>query len=208
MDISTIDVDKVKELLDSYWKKWEPYSQEELTRNYINIAKEDFLYRVNLYNDFIKRKDLSHFYPFRTILERLAKYERLLNLTPKEREDWLHCDTTAGWNKISKDSIENNDTTSVTINKTLKLLEKHFNIATRTSKMDMKSILDKSKIVQPKDTYDIYRTVSEYFHGSILSAAMRKYVNHKHITKEFSIIILEILEKLGEVEVESKTEGA
>ena len=93
--MNTIDVDKVKELLDLYWKKWEPYEQVT-TKIYIALAKEDFIYRIEQYNDFIKLKDLSHFYPFRTILERLLKYEALLAFESKKRENWLYWDMTEG----------------------------------------------------------------------------------------------------------------
>jgi len=203
--MNTIDVDKVKELLDSYWKKWEPYSQEELTRNYINIAKEDFLYRVNLYNDFIKRKDLSHFYPFRTILERLLKYEVLLTFSPKKRESWLHWDMTEGWKKLSEEAVYNDNVESNEVNSILTQVEEILNIGYGTTKMDMKGIVKKSKIVHSEDTYDKYKVVCEYCHGSLLSAAMRLYGDDKYISMEFSRIILDILEKLREVEVESET---
>jgi hypothetical protein len=197
MTIPTIDVDKVKELLDSYWKKWEPYDQREVTRVYIKSAKEDFLYRIQLYNDLLKRNDLSHFYPFRTILERLIKYEMLLTFEPKKREDWLHWDMTEGFKKLSEEYIDNNDMKSKTLYNRLNKLEEIFYIKDGTAKMDIKGIVEKSKIVPAKDTYDLYKAVCEYSHGSLLSAAMRNHGNHKNITREFSAIIMSLLETLG-----------
>lgn len=197
--MENIDVDKVKKLLDSYWKKWEPYEQVTTTI-YIDLAKEDFLYRIEQYNDFIKRKDLSHFYPFRTILERLLKYEVLLTFSPKKREEWLHWDMTEGWKKLSEESVDNGDVESNEVNSILTQLEEKLNIGYGTTKMDIKGVVGKSKIVHSEYTYDIYKAVCEYCHGSLLSAAMRQYGDDKYMNLEFSRIILEILKKLGEVE--------
>jgi hypothetical protein len=197
--MENIDVDKVKKLLDSYWKKWEPYEQGT-TKIYIDLAKEDFLYRIEQYNDFIKRKDLSHFYPFRTILERLLKYEVLLTFPPKKREEWLHWDMTEGWKKLSEESVDNGDVESNEVNSILTQLEEKLNIGYGTTKMDIKGVVGKSKIVHSEYTYDIYKAVCEYCHGSLLSAAMRLYGDDKYMNLEFSRIILEILEKLSVVE--------
>lgn len=207
MNIPTIDVDKVKELLDLYWKKWEPFEHEEVTGVYIQLSKEDFLYRINLYNDLIQRDDLSHFYPFRTILEILAKYEKLLTLSSKEREHWLHLDLSEEWRKISKESLEDNDTDSLAINNALNELERLFTGSSVKRQMNVKDVLSNSKIVHSKYTYNIYRAMSEYIHGSLFSASMRQHGNDKYMSMEFSRIILDILEKLGTTEEKSKTEN-
>ncbi len=192
----TIDLNKVKQLLESYWKKWEPY-EHIITRNYINLAIEDFLYRIELYNDLIKRNDLSHFYPLRTIFERLVKYETLLTFSQKKRESWLHWDMSEKWKELSKEAIDFDDAKNGEINVTLNNLEKICEIDAGKRKLDVRGTLDKSKIVNAKDTYDIYQILSEYDHGSLLSVAMRKHGNNIDTTKEFSKVILKFLEKLG-----------
>lgn len=192
-----IDVNKVKDLLDSYWKKWEPYKYP-FTKAYIKSAKEDFLYRINLYNDLVERNDLSHFYPFRTILERMVRYQKLLNFTSEERENWLHLDMTEGWKEISKDSIDSDDIGRDSINDILHKLEQRFNLASRRQKMYMKSI-------SSKNIYDLYIVMSGYIHGSLLSGAIRESVNDVYLTQDLNKVILTFLEKLGEVEESLKT---
>lgn len=42
MNMVTIDVNRVEQLLDSYWKKWEPYEYEKLIKIY-NKTKSNIL---------------------------------------------------------------------------------------------------------------------------------------------------------------------
>lgn len=188
--MNNIDIDKVKNLLDSYWKKWEPY-EYPFTKGYIESAKEDFLYRINLYNDLMKRNDLSHFYPFRTILDRMAKYQKLLNFTSKERENWLYLDMKEGWIKMSKDSMDSDDIGSDSINDMLHKVEQRFNLSSSRQPLYMKSITS-------KNIYGLYGVMSEYIHGSLLSKAIRE--SDVDLNQDLNRIIVTFLEYLGTVE--------
>jgi|GEM_PF-4765852 len=200
MNISTIDVDKVKELLDSYWKKWEPYSQGELTRNYIHIAKEDFLYRVNLYNDFIKRKDLSHFYPFRTIFETLVKFEYLLNLGSSEREKWLCLDILYCYEQISK----NEPNEDKELNQIIQLVKKNYTDKKVERRINIECEINKSKIFEKSD-YNIYRVLSSYDHSFLLAPVLLNEYGGKDndiFTHNTLDIIMVALEKLIEIKMQ------
>ena len=192
----TINVNRATELLDSYWKKWEPY-ESLVTKEYIDLAKKDFLYRIELYNDLVKRNNSSHFYPLRTILEKLVKFEYLLNLTPEEREKWLYLDLTDIWENVSEDEPDEDKE----LNEMIQIVKENFTSKKVIRKIIIESTIKKSEIFS-KDTYHIYRFLSEYDHESLFSRAVNEYglaEDNKNFTQVMSNNIVHALEKLVEI---------
>ena len=198
MIIPTIDVDKVKELLDSYWKKWQPYECSPFTGDLIDMAQKDMIYRLQLYNDLLKRNDSSHFYPFRTILERLLKYELIFSFEKDEREGWLFNDIKQGWRQMSKLGLETED--DIMISNTLEKIQKTYK-EFKIKSIKYLDLCKTSKILESitsvNDKENIYRVTSGYVHGSLLSAIARTRGNDKEVSKLCRRIIIGFSEQLA-----------